>query len=81
MIGNFLGHFEKPHIYVKTTFWTIFGKIGLLFTPTSYHTANKVLLQFLSLVKKRKQFLFFLPFSTVGKYIVYKAEAVIYLPS
>ena len=29
MIGNFLGYFEKPHSYVKTTlatFWATFGK-------------------------------------------------------
>ena len=43
MIGNFLGYFEKPHSYVKTelaTFWATFGKIGLLFTPTSGHTGH-----------------------------------------
>ena len=44
MIGNFFGLFEKPHPYVKTelaTFCTTFGKIGLLFTPTSGHTGPK----------------------------------------
>ena len=43
MIGNFLGYFEKPHSYVKTalaTFCATFGKIGLLFTHTSGHTAS-----------------------------------------
>ena len=33
MIGNFLGYFEKPHSYVKTsltTFWETFGKTSLL---------------------------------------------------
>ena len=35
MIGNFLGYFEKPAF---STFWATFGKIGLLFTPTSGHT-------------------------------------------
>ena len=37
-----LGYFEKPYSFVKTalaTFWATFGKIGLLFTPTSGHTA------------------------------------------
>ena len=41
MIGNFLGYFDKSHSNVKTaltTFWATFGKIGLLFTPTSGHT-------------------------------------------
>ena len=41
MNGHFLGYFENPHSYVKTalaTFWPTFGKIGLLFTPTSGHT-------------------------------------------
>ena len=36
-----LGYFEKPYSFVKTalaTFWATFGKIGLLFTPTSGHT-------------------------------------------
>ena len=44
MIGNFLGHFEKPHSYVKTalaTFWATFGKIGLLFTPPYGHTGER----------------------------------------
>ena len=43
MIGNFLGYFEKHHSCVKTalaTFWATFGKIGLLFTPTSGHTGH-----------------------------------------
>ena len=42
MIGNFLGNFEKRHSYVKLH-WLLFGqlleKIGLLFTPTSGHSA------------------------------------------
>ena len=47
MIGNFLGHFGKPHPYVKTELATFgkmgyfldyFWKNGLLFTPTSGHT-------------------------------------------
>ena len=46
MIGNFLGYFEKLHSCVKTalaTFWATFGKlIGLLFTPTSGHTAREL---------------------------------------
>ena len=42
MINNFLGFIKKTHSCVKTalsTFWVTFGKIGLLFTPTSGHTA------------------------------------------
>ena len=45
MIGNVLGYFENGYSYVKTaltTFWATFGKIGLLFTPTSGHTDNEV---------------------------------------
>ena len=41
MIGRFLGYFEMTLPHVKTalaTFWATFGKIGLLFTPTSGHT-------------------------------------------
>ena len=43
MIGNVLGYFENGYSYVKTaltTFWATFGKIGLLFTPTSGHTGH-----------------------------------------
>ena len=43
MIVNFLDYFEKTHSWVKTalsTFWSTFGKIGLLFTPTSGHTTS-----------------------------------------
>ena len=42
MIGNFLSYFEKPHSYVITAFWLLFGQLlenfGLLFTPRSGHT-------------------------------------------
>ena len=40
---QFLGNVDKPHCYVKNavaTFWKTFGNNGLLFTPTSGHTAG-----------------------------------------
>ena len=42
-MATFLGYFETTHSYVKTvlaTFWATFGKIGLLFPPTSGHTGH-----------------------------------------
>ena len=37
-----LGYFEKPHSFGKTTtLGASFGKIGLLFTPTSGHTGRR----------------------------------------
>ena len=36
--AQMIGYFEKPHSFVKTASATFWGKIGLLFTPTSGHT-------------------------------------------
>ena len=41
IISNFLGYFEKPHSYVKTALATSWKIFGLLFTPTSGHTARR----------------------------------------